>query len=63
MAAIGEDLAHNIVVWMGIESPLRRRREVRGSCVTCGGVGEAITEEPDARKMGRALRVVRAWVA
>jgi hypothetical protein len=37
---------------MGIESPLRRRGEVRGSCVKSGGVGEAITEEPDARRNG-----------
>ncbi|KAJ7788835.1 hypothetical protein B0H14DRAFT_3575587 [Mycena olivaceomarginata] len=37
---------------MGIESPLRRRGEVRGSCVKSGGVEEAIAGEQDAPRNG-----------
>jgi hypothetical protein len=53
----GKALRMHRIAGIGVESPLRRRGEVRGSCVTCGGAEEAIAEE------GRALRVAGAWVA
>jgi hypothetical protein len=48
----GKTLSKRRIAQTSIESPLRRRGEVRGSSVTCGGVEEAIAEERDARRNG-----------
>jgi hypothetical protein len=61
--AIGEGGAQVQNCADGCRATVEKARELRGLCVTCGGVEDAIAEEPDARGNGTGPARGEGWVA